>query len=151
MGGADDGDRLNSNGGPVSSFRDLRVWQATMDLVQTVYLVTQEFPRGEMYGLSLQMQRATVSVPSNIAEGYAREHLREYLHALSISQGSLAELETQVEIAVRLGYVAPERGNAIVRDIVVSARQLSALRQALERKLPGARNNRGTDPPTHHP
>jgi four helix bundle protein len=145
MGVADDEARIAGNGSVVSSFRDLRVWKATVDLVQAVYLLTQGFPRGEMYGLSLQMQRAAVSVPSNIAERYAREHLREYLHSLSIAQGSLAELETQVEIAVRLGYTTSERGSALMRQIVVSARQLRALRHALERRLPSARGRNGVD------
>src|SRR5207302_4582211 len=72
----------------IKSFRDLRVWQVGMDLVEQVYLLTQSFPKHEIYGLASQMQRAAVSIPSNIAEGHAREHLKEYLHHLGIAHGS---------------------------------------------------------------
>ncbi|HEX3144767.1 MAG TPA: four helix bundle protein [Pyrinomonadaceae bacterium] len=82
----------------IRSFRDLRVWQAGIDLVRSVYELTLNFPRSEVYGLASQMQRAAVSIPSNIAEGHARESTKEYLHHLSIAQASLAELETQIEI-----------------------------------------------------
>ncbi len=74
----------------VKSYRDLRVWQAGMDLAERVYRLTEAFPRHETYGLAGQVQRAAVSVPSNIAEGHAREHTREYLHHLSMAQGSLS-------------------------------------------------------------
>jgi four helix bundle protein len=73
----------------VSSFRDLRVWQAGMDLVEEVYRLTLSFPRHEIYGLTNQMRRAAVSIPSNIAEGHAREGTGEYLNHVSIAQGSL--------------------------------------------------------------
>ncbi len=124
------------NGKSVSSFRDLRVWQAAMDLVEGVYRLTQTFPREEAYGLTLQLRRAAVSVPSNIAEGQAREHLREYLHHLSMAQGSLAELETQLELANRLGLTAREPGEQILDQTTAVAKQLKALRTALERRLP---------------
>ena len=78
----------------IKSYRDLRVWQAGMDLVVRVYRLTQGFPTHELYGLTSQMRRAAVSIPSNIAEGHTRESSKEYLHHLSIAQGSLAELET---------------------------------------------------------
>ena len=80
--------------GAVRGFRDLRVWQAAMELVVEVYALTRGFPRSELYGLSNQMQRAAVSGPANIAEGHARHHPREYLNFLSVAEGSLAELET---------------------------------------------------------
>ena len=83
----------------INNFRDLRVWQSGMELVVQVYRLTQSFPREEQYGLTSQMRRAAVSVPSNIAEGHARESSKEYLNHLSIVQGSLAELQTQIEIA----------------------------------------------------
>lgn len=77
----------------VNSFRDLRVWQLGIKLVEQVYLLTARFPKEEIYGLTSQIQRAAVSVPSNIAEGHTREHRKEYLQHLSIAQASLAELE----------------------------------------------------------
>src|SRR5687768_10236839 len=89
----------------MKSFRELRIWQAAMDLVEKVYLLTRSVPKQETYGLTSQLQRAAVSIPSNIAEGHAREHLKEYLHHLSMAQASLAELETQLEIALRLKYL----------------------------------------------
>lgn len=115
----------------IKSFRDLRVWQAAMDLVEQVYLLTQSFPRHKTYGLTSQIQRAAVSVPSNIAEGHTREHIKEYLHHLSMSQASLAELETQLEIATRLKYLSPEQFKEELKQIASIGRQLYALRNAL--------------------
>ena len=77
----------------MKSFRELRVWQAAINLVERVYELTQVFPNQEIYGLTSQIRRAAVSVPSNIAEGHTREHLKEYLHHLSMAQASLSELE----------------------------------------------------------
>ena len=76
----------------IKSFRDLRVWQAAMDLVEQIYLLTRTFPKHEIYGFASQMQRAAVSIPSNIAEGHTRGYTKEYLHHLSIARASLAEL-----------------------------------------------------------
>ncbi len=87
----------------IQDYRDLRGWQAGMDLVEQVYRLTNAFPDRENYGLAAQVQRAAVSIPSNIAEGHAREHTGEYLQHLSIARGSLAEVQTQLEIASRLG------------------------------------------------
>ena len=115
----------------ISSFRDLRVWQAAMELVEQVYLITQSFPKQETYGLTSQIQRAAVSVPSNIAEGHTREHSKEFLHHLSIAQASLAELETQLEIAARLKYIVPEQLEQVLQRIISLGKQLYALRNAL--------------------
>lgn len=102
-----------------------------MDLVEHIYRATQGFPKHEIYALTSQIQRAAVSVPSNIAEGHAREHSKEYLHHLSIAQGSLAELETQVEIAACLNYLSPEKLRQLIESIRALGRQLYALRNAL--------------------
>lgn len=120
-------------GAPIKSFRDLRVWQIGMELVERVYLLTQPFPRHEVYGLASQMQRAAVSVPSNIAEGHTRQHLKEYLHHLSIARASLSELETQIEIAVRLKYCTHEQVGQLLEQLDSLGRQLSALRNALSK------------------
>lgn len=88
----------------VKSYRDLETWQKAMDLVQEIYLETRSFPKEETYGLSGQMRRAAVSIPSNIAEGQGRDSTKEFLRHLSIAYGSLCELETQMLIACRLGY-----------------------------------------------
>jgi len=115
----------------IKSFRDLRVWQAGIELVQAIYELTSHFPRSETYGLASQMQRGAVSVPSNIAEGHARESTKEYLQHLSIAPASLAELETQLEIAKRLKYISDETSHEVLETICSLGRQLFALRNAL--------------------
>jgi four helix bundle protein len=84
--------------------KELRAWQAAMRLVQEIYALTSTFPKEELFGLSSQMRRAAVSVPSNIAEGSARNGTKELIHFLSIASGSLSELDTQLELTKRLGY-----------------------------------------------
>src|SRR5215813_6291746 len=120
----------------IKSFRDLRVWQAGMDLVEQVYLLTRTFPKHEVYGLAGQMQRAAVSIPSNIAEGHTREHLAEYLQHLSVAHASLAELQTQADIACRLGYVGDDAAQTLEDEMMSLSKQLYALRNALVRRLP---------------
>ena len=115
----------------IKSHRDLRVWQEAMDLVQETYALTRTFPSHERYGLAAQMQRAAVSVPSNIAEGKARQHLKEYLNHLSIAQASLAELDTQVEIADRLGYVSAADAGQTQTRLEVLGKRLRRLRASL--------------------
>ena len=84
---------------------DLKIWQISMDLVEDVYKITSFFPKGEIFALTSQMRRAAVSVPSNIAEGAARQTTKEFIKFLYISLGSLSELETQILIALRLNYI----------------------------------------------
>lgn len=122
-------------GETMQGFRELRVWQAGMDLAVQVYQFTHRLPRYEMYGLSSQLQRAAVSVPSNIAEGNARQHGREYLHFISIARGSLAELDTCIELAVKLGYVTPDEVTALVAQIAITGRLLTALRNSIAKQL----------------
>ena len=88
------------------SFKDLIVWQKAYLLVLEIYKITKDFPKPEIYGLAQQMRRAAVSIPSNIAEGYGRGHKAEYRQFLSISYGSLSELETQYLLAVDLMYIS---------------------------------------------
>jgi len=89
----------------IKNFKDLRVWQKGIELVKEVYKITGNFPKEELYGLSSQIRRAAISVPSNIAEGFRRRHNKEYKQFLSISLGSCAEVETQVIIAKELSYI----------------------------------------------
>ena len=84
--------------------RDLRAWQEAMALVQSVYTLTLSFPADERFGLFSQLRRAAVSVPANIAEGFARNGTKELLHFLGIASGSLSELDTLLELSSRLGY-----------------------------------------------
>jgi four helix bundle protein len=93
----------------LQSYRELRVWQAAMDFVQQVYELTAGFPADERYGLSSQLQRAAVSVPSNIAEGYGRLHRGEYVQHLGIARGSLFEAETQLILSVKLGLAPRDK------------------------------------------
>ena len=86
-------------------FKDLKVWQKSVDLAVMVHRAVKLLPREEQYSLSDQMRRAAISIPSNIAEGQGRNSDKEYINFLSIARGSLWELETQLEICVRLGYV----------------------------------------------
>ncbi|MDP2638984.1 MAG: four helix bundle protein [Candidatus Azambacteria bacterium] len=85
-----------------NSYKDLKVWQRGLELVIEVYKLTEKFPRSELYGLASQMQRAAVAIPSNIAEGQKRGHIKEFLQFLYIAYGSGAELETQIAISKRL-------------------------------------------------
>jgi four helix bundle protein len=87
------------------TFKDLIVWQKAYKLVIEVYKITKEFPKEETYGLSQQMRRCVVSIPSNIAEGYGRQHNKEYAQFLSMSYGSLCELETQYLLSIDLQYL----------------------------------------------
>ncbi|MBI4988722.1 MAG: four helix bundle protein [Rhodocyclales bacterium] len=84
---------------------ELQAWQLAIQLVKGIYQITASFPASEMYGLSAQMRRSAVSIPSNIAEGAARNTTKEFLHFLGIARGSLSELETQVVIARELGFI----------------------------------------------
>jgi four helix bundle protein len=85
----------------LKSYKELVVWQKSIELVDEIYKITKQFPKSELYGLTSQMQRAAVAIPSNIAEGYKRNHKLEYVHFLSIANASAGELETQLIIARR--------------------------------------------------
>ena len=89
----------------MANFRELVVWQKAMLLVEEVYRLVKKLPKEELYGLSDQMRRAAVSIPSNIAEGHGQDTSKEFSRFLSIAQGSTAELETQIEICIRLKYI----------------------------------------------
>ena len=114
----------------MGSYRDLMVWQKAIELVIEVYRVTQAFPQTELYGLTSQMQRASVSIPSNIAEGQALKRTNAYGRHLAIASGSLAELETQLEISDRLGLL-PSEGQRIIHKANEVGRMLSALRKSI--------------------
>jgi len=123
----------------IESYRDLIVWQKAMDLVEDVYKRTKGFPREELYGLTSQLRRAVVSVPSNIAEGQGRNSTKEFLHHLSIAYGSLCEVGTQILIAHRLGYL--ERRDVEGLDGLSS--EVGRLINGLSNKLP--KDGRRTD------
>jgi four helix bundle protein len=111
----------------VQSFRDLRIWTQGIAIVKETYGITGGFPRKETFGLASQMQRAAVSIPSNIAEGHIRATKKEFTQFLRIALGSCAELETQVIIAKELGYVQEVSADAFINFIASEARQIRQL------------------------
>jgi four helix bundle protein len=117
----------------VKNYRELIAWQRAMDLVEEVYRVTTEFPREEVYALSGQLRRAAVSIPSNVAEGQGRMSTKEFLHHLSISYGSLREVETQVLIADRLRYMSEAKTEQLMGIAGEVGRLLNGLMASLMR------------------
>lgn len=118
----------------IKSYRDLKVWQLGMDLVVDCYRLTKEFPSSELYGLAQQLRRAAVSIPSNIAEGSGRLHLGDYVHHLSIANGSLMEFETQLMIAQRLSFIGAEQLECALDRSSELGRMLAGLMQKLHTK-----------------
>ena len=116
----------------LKTYRELDVWQKSMDLVVAVYELTRKFPADEKFGLTSQLRRAAVSIPANIAEGYARKHRGDYVHHLSVAAGSVAEVETHATISVRLGFIGKEAAMAVWNLTQEVARMLSKLIQSLE-------------------
>jgi four helix bundle protein len=116
-------------------YRDLVIWQKAMELVPAVYQLLTRLPSEETYALADQIRRATVSIPANIAEGKARQHTKEFLQHLTVARGSLAELETLLEISQRLGYITPPQLDRILHQTTDLARSLNALIAALRKKL----------------
>ena len=114
-----------------------------MTLVESVYRATNGFPKTEIYGLTSQIRRAAVSVPSNIAEGQGRNTTREFMHFLSMAQGSLVEVETQLTIAQRLGYVENQVETTLLAATAEVGRLLNGLCNSLNKKL--NRNSPATD------
>ena len=111
----------------IKSYRDLRIWQNGIEIVKLIYDLTRSFPKSEAYGLSSQMQRAAVSIPSNIAEGHNRLHKKEYIQFLNVAQGSCAELETQLVVAMELGYLNPIKFEEISNQVDLEGKQIRAL------------------------
>lgn len=116
------------------SYRDLRVWQRAMELVVRIYQETQEFPKSEAYGLTSQMRRAAVSVPSNIAEGKGRLTDPDRSRFFSQARGSLLELETQIVIAQRLNYLTESTIQALIAKTTETARMLNSLIESIRPK-----------------
>jgi four helix bundle protein len=119
----------------IRSYRDLEVWQKAMDLVVEAYRVAGLLPKSEAYGLTSQIQRAAVSVPANLAEGHGREHLGDYLHHLSVANGSLMELETHILVAGRLSYPQQDQVNQILELSGEVGRMLAGLIRKLKSKV----------------
>jgi len=101
----------------IRSYRDLDVWKISIELVKKVYLATKDFPKDEIYGLTNQMRRCAVSIPSNIAEGKTRQYKNEYIQFLYIALGSSAELETQLIVSKELRYISKEVEDELLEDL----------------------------------
>jgi four helix bundle protein len=119
----------------VRKYNELLAWQKAMDLVVNVYEVSRLFPKEELYGLTSQLRRAVVSVPSNIAEGQSRAGSRDFLRYLSISRGSLSEVETQLIIAERLGYLSEERLTTLLKSSYEVGALIHGLSVAIGKRL----------------
>src|SRR5690349_16054329 len=111
----------------ISHFRELRVWQLGQDIALDIYRLSKEFPREELFSLSSQIRRAAVSIPSNIAEGFNRKSKREFGRFLLISLGSCAEVETQLELANKLGYIKEESLKPALEKVDHESRMLKVL------------------------
>jgi four helix bundle protein len=116
----------------VSTHKDLNVWKKAMDLAAQVYSLTAKFPKEELYGLTSQIRRSAVSIPSNIAEGAARHSRKEFIQFLHIASGSVAELETQLLLAIRIGLLS---GDHIISHVEEVRKLLLGLLRSLKMKL----------------
>lgn len=119
---------------PIKTYRELEVWKRGVDLVTEIYSLTKKLPRDERFGLMTQLQRSALSIPSNIAEGYGRSHRGDYLHHLSMANGSLCELETQLIIAGRLKYITQADARTAWSLCQETGKMLSAIMRSLKAK-----------------
>ncbi|MEQ1800159.1 MAG: four helix bundle protein [Lacibacter sp.] len=117
--------------GNINSYRDLIVWQKSMTLVTEIYAATKSFPSEELYGLTSQVRRSAISIPSNIAEGYGRNSTGDYKRFLHIAAGSIFELLTQIEIAANLKYLSAERFTTLFN----AAKEIELMLLALIKKI----------------
>jgi four helix bundle protein len=115
----------------VKHYRELIVWQKAMDLVVVIYGLTRSFPREELFGLTSQVRKAAVSIPSNIAEGQGRDTVPDFLHFLAVARGSLQEMETRVLLGERLGYLSSDQSGAALTVSAEVGRLLYGLCKSL--------------------
>ena len=119
----------------MSTFRDLLIWQKSMDLVTEVYKLTELFPKEEIYGLTSQVRRSAISIPSNISEGYGRDGNKDYLRFLNIGISSLFEMQTQLEIAYNLKYINEIQFNKIHDESREIERMLSSFIRKIKERI----------------
>jgi four helix bundle protein len=124
---------VDKNTQNIRSYRDLEVWRKAMELAQKCYEITADFPNREVYGLASQIRRAAVSIPSNIAEGHSRRSRQAYLNHISIALGSQSELETQIDLSCRLGFISKQSSEEILLMAAEVGRMLHGLVSSLER------------------
>ena len=119
----------------MKSHKELLVWQKSVDLAEAIYRITELFPKHQQYSLCQQMQKAAVSISSNIAEGSGRNSTKEFLHFLSISYGSMAELETQIIIAQRLQFISIHEYEPLLAQIQEIGKMLNGLQASVRKNL----------------
>ena len=119
----------------IATYRDLIAWQKSMGLAEVAYGLVRKLPKDEQYGLALQVRRAAVSVPANVAEGYNRHARRAYCNFVGIALGSLGELGTHLELAMRVGYLPRTQVDAALDLVAEVGRVLWGLRRALDRDV----------------
>jgi four helix bundle protein len=119
----------------MQTHKNLKVWQRSISLVTEIYRMTRDFPKEESYCMISQMRRAAISIPSNIAEGSARKHTREYVQFLYVSLGSAAEIETQIIISQNLGYILSDKAGNIQAELEEIIRMLIGLIKSLSDKM----------------
>ena len=115
----------------IKNYKDLNIWKRSIEIVENIYKITKNFPKEEIYGLTSQLRRSAVSIPSNIAEGFARFSNKEYKQFLFISLGSCAEFSTQIIIALRLGYFENKKADKLLNEID----EISKMTMSLIKKL----------------
>jgi len=130
----------------LKNYQELQVWQKSYQLCLEIYRISRRFPKEETYGLTSQMRRAAVSVPSNIAEGYGRKTTPDYVRALHIAYGSNCELETQMLLSCDLGYIESEEIKRLEASIREVERMLKALIKSLENKQSNTRSLESSNP-----
>ena len=130
--------------------RDLKVWQQAMQVAKLTYEITRQFPKEELFGLTSQMQRAAVSIPSNIAEGNGRDSHQEFERFLKISTGSACELQTQAELALSFGYINVSDFNTLNNLIESTLKMIYALRKTLNTKHQSQRTSSDGEPNTKY-
>jgi four helix bundle protein len=119
----------------ISRFRELKAWQLGMDLVERVYLLTNSFPKSEIYGLTSQIRRSAVSIPSNLAEGHGRTSTKEFLQFIAIAYGSICELETQILLSHRLKYIDTIDLETISTLLTETSKTIRGLQKAMRERV----------------
>jgi len=127
------GEAVRGDPSKIQNFTDLVAWQKARALVRRVYEATERFPREEAYGLTQQLRRASVSVPSNIAEGYGRGSRKEYMRYIQMARGSLYEIQTQLWLAQDIGYLTPGQTQSLVDEATECIRLVQGLLRALRK------------------
>ncbi len=117
----------------MKTHKDLDVWKKSIELVASIYKITSSFPKEELYGLTSQIRRAAVSLPSNIAEGAARNHVNEFRQFLYIALGSASELETQLIISEMLGYISNEKSQELITDLNTVSKMIQGLIKSINK------------------